>query len=1145
MVRWTFFSLVFFSLVMRDQARAQSFWESTNGPPGGTVFSLAFNSTGALLAGTGGTGVFVQPPGGTTWIAANTGLGNLEIYSLLGLSNGVVVVGTGQGVSRSTDGGQTWSSSSLDFGVNASLTSRSDLDLFVGTLGGNAGILRSIDGGATWTQPALFGYSVSALVFSPSSNSLFAGSPANGIFRSTDAGLSWVQVNNGLSDSLVLSLALSSSGNLFAGTRSAVFRSTNNGVNWTSVSAGLSTAPKQALAVNAAGHIFVGSADQGVFRSINNGANWNPVNTGLTNLDVRSLILDPGGVIHAGTGNGTVFRSKGSTVPPGVPILVFPADSALNQPVNIQLRWNASAQAVDYRLQVSTDPQFTTTIVDDTALTVTARTVGPLANGTTYYWRVSAKNLGGSSAYSTRRFTTVSTGPTIPAAPTLVSPPDDATDLPTFVTLLWNSSPGATSYHLQLSTDSTFTITAIDDSTLVDTSLQFTDLFEATTYYWHVSAKNSAGTSVYSARWRFTTAGVPFIQVNPLLLNFGDISSGSTASDTATILSVGTGPLVVDSVRIVGVDASEFTVFGSQGPFAPIDPSGSIRVIVQFIPTTSGPKAASLVIHSNTNPGYDTVALVGRSGNPVLRVTVNGLPITNGTVGIGVRIPVGIAVVSESLYVRNAGQTAYQAFELIGITIDSFFVSIPSNYLNIRGVEYYVVIKDVQGFPFTFPELNPAANPAILRVGVVNAQSSFSLSAQQYKMVSVPLELQRTGTFELLTDDFGPYQRNIWRLFHWESGAYVEHPQISATTVPGNAAWIITHAGGVFDTDSGRSVLSSSPYVITLPPNDWAQVANPFAFPVDWQAITKSGSVKGPYYFDGASYLLDTTTALVPWEGYFVFNDEVFPVTLTVPVLEASPAPPSQHHTNTPGEYAVRFSVQGQGTDASRSETYVGLRMGATEQYDGFDYPAPPPSPHGTTRLATIDNGREYMMNFKPPSEQGASWELKIISNEHVGHVNVGVGIIGELPLDHHVFVYDTQDGRVVACDGGSFVVEGPVNSRIMNVIVGTIEYAKSVLGDIPLQPIEFDLQQNYPNPFNPQTTIQYQVAKRSHVLMEIFNMLGQRVRLLVNEEQPTGFHSVVWDGRNDGGVPAGSGIYFYRMAAGEFVESHKLILVR
>jgi hypothetical protein len=88
--------------------------------------------------------------------------------------------------------------------------------------------------------------------------------------------------------------------------------------------------------------------------------------------------------------------------------------------------------------------------------------------------------------------------------------------------------------------------------------------------------------------------------------------------------------------------------------------------------------------------------------------------------------------------------------------------------------------------------------------------------------------------------------------------------------------------------------------------------------------------------------------------------------------------------------------------------------------------------------------------------------------------------------------------------------------------------------------PGKFRLFQNYPNPFNPSTTISYDLPTRSVVALRIFNVLGQEVATLVSGDVEPGKHQVGWDAHR-----LSSGVYFYRLQAGEFVENKKMILLR
>jgi hypothetical protein len=98
---------------------------------------------------------------------------------------------------------------------------------------------------------------------------------------------------------------------------------------------------------------------------------------------------------------------------------------------------------------------------------------------------------------------------------------------------------------------------------------------------------------------------------------------------------------------------------------------------------------------------------------------------------------------------------------------------------------------------------------------------------------------------------------------------------------------------------------------------------------------------------------------------------------------------------------------------------------------------------------------------------------------------------------------------------------------------------------DTAARPRQYALENAFPNPFNPTTTIRYTLARDSQVRLVVYNILGQQVRVLVEGLQLTGLHWVTWDGRGDNGQRVGSGIYLYRITAGEFSQSRKMLLLK
>jgi hypothetical protein len=93
--------------------------------------------------------------------------------------------------------------------------------------------------------------------------------------------------------------------------------------------------------------------------------------------------------------------------------------------------------------------------------------------------------------------------------------------------------------------------------------------------------------------------------------------------------------------------------------------------------------------------------------------------------------------------------------------------------------------------------------------------------------------------------------------------------------------------------------------------------------------------------------------------------------------------------------------------------------------------------------------------------------------------------------------------------------------------------------------PNQYSLAQNYPNPFNPETYIDFALPRSSHVTLTVYNMLGQQVRTLVDEQLSAGPKTATWDGTDDRGRPVSSGIYFYRIQATDFQETRKMVLMK
>ncbi|MFH1195745.1 MAG: FISUMP domain-containing protein [bacterium] len=193
-------------------------------------------------------------------------------------------------------------------------------------------------------------------------------------------------------------------------------------------------------------------------------------------------------------------------ISPSAPILLSPIYNSINQPIMPTLSWNSSSEATSYTLQASTNNTFSSFVYNQSGLTRTNQQISELANSTQYYWRVSASNSYGASDWSSVWSFTTASGGVAPEIPILSSPINIATNVAIPPSLNWNSSSGATSYTLQVSTNNTFSSFIYNHGGLTGTSQQISELANSTQYYWRLNASNNFGTSDWSNVWSFTTA---------------------------------------------------------------------------------------------------------------------------------------------------------------------------------------------------------------------------------------------------------------------------------------------------------------------------------------------------------------------------------------------------------------------------------------------------------------------------------------------------------------------------------------------------------------------------------------------------------------------------------------------------------------
>jgi hypothetical protein len=194
-------------------------------------------------------------------------------------------------------------------------------------------------------------------------------------------------------------------------------------------------------------------------------------------------------------------------------------------------------------------------------------------------------------------------------------------------------------------------------------------------------------------------------------------------------------------------------------------------------------------------------------------------------------------------------------------------------------------------------------------------------------------------------------------------------------------------------------------------------------------------------------------------------------------------------------------------------------------------------------RITTTDAGLEISL-----TNSSADCDLYLIPESSITETSfdliaasLRVGVTDE-------GIDQTAEGDPIPADtyiiGVAIFDSAPVQNQTSYTLTITGSISTDIADEAEV-PTQFALGQNYPNPFNPETRIQYEVPTNTAVRLEVFNLLGRKVRTLVNEGRATGVYSVTWDGTTDAGTSVATGVYVYRLQAGSFSQSRTMVLLQ
>jgi hypothetical protein len=294
----------------------------------GKTFSVNLPTTsGVVQPASGGGPLFRSADAAATWSIASTGITRASLYALAvaPTSPSTIFAGAdddnGGDVFKTTDGGSNWvvvSTGLTDARVHAIAVDPSTASIvYAGTR--SAGVFKSTNGGASWSPTSLTAGFVTALAVDPvTPTTVYAGTDSSGFFKSTDGGATWAGPgNNPLAASTINSMVIdpATPANLYVATSTGVYKSADRGATWVSASSGIFDENVNAVAINPLNpaNLFAATNTYGIFRTSNGGKLWLASNSGIptstAGLLVSALTVDSSsGTVYAAVGQSNVSR---------------------------------------------------------------------------------------------------------------------------------------------------------------------------------------------------------------------------------------------------------------------------------------------------------------------------------------------------------------------------------------------------------------------------------------------------------------------------------------------------------------------------------------------------------------------------------------------------------------------------------------------------------------------------------------------------------------------------------------------------------------------------------------------------------------------------------------------------------------------
>jgi hypothetical protein len=506
-------------------------------------------------------------------------------------------------------------------------------------------------------------------------------------------------------------------------------------------------------------------------------------------------------------------------------------------------------------------------------------------------------------------------------------------------------------------------------------------------------------------------------------------------------------------------------------------------------------------------------------------------------------------------------------------------IEIPGTLFNEYSIDFRFIVTDSAGnsYKMEVDNLDYFSQPVNLfgrELGTSQLMPGGTGSAG-FSLVSLPMKPGNEPFYASMLGRFGQYgEMGDWMF--WKYEGHGNWRSSSTVTIDEGKSYFLqlrnnrrlSPAGGgttAMTTDGVEGKISGW----YLRPGDWTLIANPYMMDIQLNQLKLKHrdillSEASPYFqvwtYSGGSENNGWTNqdiSLEVWGGLAIYLDSLAGADTIVfanpqepweiPIGKSSTAYSDQLAKLAENDWLIQ--IKAQGNDFSDHQNYFGCRKDAKMDQDVYDWYEPPTLPGGISLSFSHPewkNGTSFASDIRPLTDEGYTWNVNI-NGEGGTSVSLDFENIQSVPPRFKVILLDEQTGLLRDLQKQSTLsvrIPKETSTKNLKIIAGTEVYIQDQTSNIQTIPDNFTLEPNYPNPFNPTTVIRYGLPIAGRVTLKVFDLLGQEVLKLEEDNyRESGYYEHVIDMRD-----YGSGVYFYRIDVSgveNFNAVNKMILVK